>query len=203
MTTTFPTNQATSSALDHQRDPTRRARIALGTATTLVGLSAGFFYTFQYSVILGLAEVGDVTYVETFQAINATIRNPAFGLVFFGSIPALVLAITLNWSVTAGARRWLMTAALPLYLTVVAVTFAGNVPLNEELAEFGATEATEVAADAPGDVGSVRAGFEGDWNRLNLIRTVAAITGFACLAASMALLSGQRQPNERQRNENR
>ena len=67
-------------------------------ATILVGLSAGFFFTYEASVTLGLAEVSDVAYVETFQAINETVRNPAFGIVFFGSIPAMALAIAMSWT---------------------------------------------------------------------------------------------------------
>ncbi len=173
------------------------ARASLGLATFLVGLSAGFFFTYQYSVLLGLAEVGDGTYIETFQAINATIRNPAFGVVFFGSVPAVALAIATNWSTMTGWRRMLLAAALPLYLAVVAVTFAGNVPLNEELAEFDNSATGQVAS---AEAATVRADFEGDWNRLNLIRTGAVVAAFGALAAS-AVASGsnasRRQPTER------
>lgn len=147
----------------------------LAVATVLVGLSAGFFFTYQASVTLGLAEVGDIAYVETFQAINDTIRNPAFAIVFFGSIPAMVAALVANRHETRGIRM-LIGAALPLYLIGLIVTVTGNVPLNDELAGHEIITPS-VAADA-------RAVFEDDWNRLNLIRTVAIGGGFAALVAA-------------------
>lgn len=155
-------------------------RLALVVATFLVGLSAGFFFTYEASVTLGLAEVGDDAYVETFQAINRTVRNPAFGLVFFGSIPTLAIALALNWRTTGGLQRMLLAAALPLYLVGLLITAAGNVPLNDDLAEYGDVTSA-VAAQA-------RADFEDDWNRLNLMRTLAIGASFATLAGASVLI---------------
>ena len=85
-------------------------RIALVIATIGAGLAAGFFFAYEASVTLGLAEVDDVTYVETFQAINETVRNFWFAAVFFGTIPATAVALALNWHsgtavLHAGRRR--------------------------------------------------------------------------------------------------
>ncbi len=144
-------------------------------ATVLVGLSAGFFFTYQASVTLGLVEVGDVAYVETFQAINRTVRNPAFGVVFFGSILAMVAGLVANWG-SRPATRLLIGAALSLYLAGLIVTVTGNLPLNDELADYGDVSPT-IAAQA-------RAGFEDDWNRLNLVRSVSIGAGFVALVAA-------------------
>ncbi|MEZ5376119.1 MAG: anthrone oxygenase family protein [Acidimicrobiales bacterium] len=156
------------------------ARLALLGAITLVGLSAGFFVAYLSSVTRGLAEVGDTAYVETFQAINASVRNPLFGLVFFGPVPALVLAIATNWAAASTPRRVLMAAALPLYLATIAITGTGNVPLNNDLAEV-VVSSPEVAAAA-------RAAFEDDWNRFNLMRTVAVVASFVSLGAAATLV---------------
>lgn len=152
------------------------ARLTHLVATILVGLSAGFFFTYEASVTLGLAEVGDVTYVEAFQAINETVRNPAFGIVFFGSIPAIAVAVAANWKTAPPASRMLMAVALPLYLTGLIVTATGNVPLNDDLAGHH-DPAPAIAAQA-------RADFENDWNRFNLIRAVAIGVSFAALAGA-------------------
>ena len=145
-------------------------QISLVVATILTGLSAGFFFTYEASVIVGLAQVDDRTYVTTFQAINDTIRNPAFGLVFFGTIPALGIAGFLNWKAD-GPTRWLVGVGIALYLTCLAVTAGGNVPLNEQLAET--TEVTQATA------AQARADFETSWNRLNRVRTVAVVASFS------------------------
>lgn len=151
------------------------ARLVLLLATVLLGLSAGFFYTYEASVTVGLAEVSDVSYVETFQAINETIRNPAFGLMFFGAIPAMALAVALNWGSVNRAARLLLIAGLALYLIGLAITATGNVPLNEELAEL-----TNVTTSGAGEA---RAAFEDSWNRLNLTRAVAFVGSFVSVAA--------------------
>lgn len=157
----------------------RLPRLAVVAATILTGLSAGFFFTYEVSVTLGLAEVSDTTYVETFQAINATIRNAPFGIVFFGPIPAIALATALNWKRTAPSTRLLLATAFPLYLAGFLITFAGNVPLNNDLGAL--TNVTpEIAAVA-------RAAFESDWNQLNLLRTVAVAASFAALAVASVI----------------
>lgn len=160
------------------------ARLALLTATTLVGLSAGFFFTYEASVTLGLAEVGDVAYVETFQAINDTIRNPAFGIVFFGAIPAIAVAIAANWVTASRARRSLLALTLPLYVSGLLITVVGNVPLNNDLGEVGAPTPS-VAAEA-------RAAFEDDWNRLNLLRTLAIGASFVSMTAAAVAVRPER-----------
>ncbi len=154
------------------------ARVVLVVATILTGLSAGFFFTYEASVTLGLAEVDDVTYVTTFQAINETIGNAWFGIVFFGAIPAIALALAANWR-TPVAVRAAIGAGLVLYLICLAVTAAGNVPLNDELALF-----TEIT---PESAARARAAFEDGWNRLNLVRTLAVIGAFASLVVATAL----------------
>lgn len=162
------------------------ARLALLLATLLCGLSAGFFFTYEASVTLALADVSDVAYVETFQAINETVRNPAFGIVFFGSIPAIALAIALNWNITAPVPRTLMAAALPLYLAGLMITGTGNVPLNNDLADIEIT--------SPADAAEARADFEEDWNELNLLRSLAIGASFATLATASFFVSSRQTP---------
>jgi uncharacterized membrane protein len=159
-------------------------RVTLAIATFLVGLSAGFFFTYQASVVLGLARVDDVTYVRTFQAINETIRNPWFGIVFFGSVPAIGLALLTNWQSVTAATRILIGASLILYLIGIAVTGAGNLPLNNELAEMVDVTPT-LAQDA-------RAAFEQSWNRFNLVRALSVSASLCGLiAASLISIAPQ------------
>jgi len=159
------------------------ARVTLAVTTILTGLSAGFFYTFEASVTLGLDQVGDQVYVETFQAINDTIRNAGFGIVFFGSIPALALTLALNWRRVSPTGRVLLLAAGGAYLIGLAITVGGNIPLNRDLAEVATLDQAEISA--------ARAAFEDDWNRLNLLRTFAFGSAFAALAILPALVGGR------------
>lgn len=155
-------------------------RLALMTSLVLAGLSAGFFFAFEASVTRALAEVDDTTYIVTFQAINDTIRNAAFGIVFFGTIPAIAVALALHRH-SPSSVRWLIGGALGLFIVVIGITAAGNVPLNDALADV--TDPTGPTA------GSARADFETDWNRLNLIRTLTAAAGFGVLVITAMLSS--------------
>lgn len=148
-------------------------------AVVLAGLSAGFFFAYEASVIRGLAEVDDLTYVHTFQAINATIKNPMFGTVFFGSFPALVLAAVLHRRQAWSPKRLLLTVAPVLYAIGMVITFRGNVVLNNELAVVEPTS-VEVAAEA-------RDAFEDDWNRLDGYRSIAFLGAFVAAAAALPL----------------
>lgn len=150
-------------------------------ATLTTGLAAGFFYTYEASVTRALAEVDDRTYVQSFQAINETIQNPAFGLVFFGSIPILLVAAGLQWSAAATTRRAMLALAPALYLVGVIITATGNVPLNDELAMVDSATPTVAAA---------RADFEDDWNRLNLTRGLAFFGAFGATVGALAMTSG-------------
>lgn len=145
----------------------------------LTGLSAGFFYAYESSVTRGLSEVDDDAYVHTFQAINETIQNPLFGLVFFGALPALLVANALHQQRTWSPKRLLLALAPLLYVVGMAITVTGNVPLNDELAVADpSTAATAFEA---------REAFEDDWNRLNGYRTIAFVGSFAAVAAALPL----------------
>lgn len=152
-------------------------RVTSVLAVVLVGLSAGFFFAYEASVTLGLADVDDVTYVHTFQSINETVSNVWFGVVFFGSIPAIGAALAANWR-AGRISRTLLAAAFGLYIVGVAITGAGNVPLNDDLADAGVVTVDTAPA--------ARQAFEEDWNRLNLTRTLVFIASFAALAAASA-----------------
>lgn len=152
--------------------PLTPATAALAVAVVLSGLSAGFFFTYQVSVVRGLAIVDDVSYVESFQAINATIRNAPFGVVFFGTVPAIAIAGLLVRNTTPRVRA-LAAVGFVLALATVVITFAGSVPLNNQLAD---------AATTPSGAATARDAFEATWNRLNLARTFTSVGAAAALA---------------------
>jgi uncharacterized membrane protein len=168
---TLGTTDAGIAAVSHDRF----ARAAAVVAVIGTGLAAGFFYTYQVSVTRGLARVDDQTYVATFQAINATIRNALFGLVFFGTIPSLLVALVAHLRIGSRAR-WLVLAGLGGYLGAIAVTMFGNVELNNQLATADARSTTAASL--------ARAEFEHSWNQLNLVRTLLAFAAFVALVAA-------------------
>ncbi|MFJ8042406.1 DUF1772 domain-containing protein [Kitasatospora sp. NPDC096147] len=149
-------------------------------ATLTMGLSAGLFFGYACSVMPGLAKADDRTFVETMQRINVAILNGWFLTVFMGALVLALLAVGLHLGAgQRGPLPWLVAAAV-LYVVLVVVTAAVNVPLNDQLAAAG-------SLDRIPDLGAVREQFETTWVRWNTVRAVAGTAGFGCLVTALVL----------------
>ena len=145
--------------------------ITIFAAVIITGLSAGFFYAWAVSVIPGTRRVSDLTYLQTMQSINRAILNPAFSLIFFGSLLLLVFSAIQMFH--AGLTFWLISAAVLSYLVgTFGVTAFGNVPLNNQLDMLNINNLSTVKLSL------FRQNYEMKWNRLHTIRTVFAVISF-------------------------
>jgi uncharacterized membrane protein len=138
----------------------------------LTGLSAGLFYAWSVSVIPGTQKISDTTYLETMQSINRAILNPAFFLIFFGSIVSLTTSSIYEFQ-SGKTVFWLLLASSLTYLIgTIGVTGLGNVPLNNQL------DAMTLAESSTDQIAEFRKFYESNWNRLHMIRTVFAVLSF-------------------------
>ena len=152
--------------------------VTLIAATTASGLAAGLFYTFAIAIMPGLHQVDDRTFVDSMQRINVAILNGWFALSFGGALVLTVLAAILEWrSGTRSVALWIAVAAV-LYLAMLLITFAINVPLNDQLDAAGDPARTT-------DLGAVRAAFETSWVRWNVVRAVLCTASLATLAYAL------------------
>lgn len=154
--------------------------VSLVAATITMGLAAGLFYAYSISVMPGLARTADRSFVEAMQRINVAILNGWFAIVFAGALVWTVLAALLQLGADGRAVLLWTVAALVLYGTVLVITFAVNVPLNNELNDAG-------APDRIVDLAAVRERFEATWVRWNVVRTLAATAAFGCLTWALVL----------------
>lgn len=182
MTSTDATAAATPSALpDATSGAASDASLAQRLPTAVIGLSslalaliAGFFYAYACSVMVGFAHTDDVTFIGAMQAINANVRNVAFGLSFFGALVLSIVALVLHLATRPTRRTTLLLgAAALLYAAAFGITMAVSVPLNDQLAAAG-------APDQIADPAAVRAAYEASWVRWNLTRTIASTLAFIC-----------------------
>jgi len=154
-------------------------RLLTGLAAVGTGVMAGFFWAFTAVVMpgLGAGETAPAAAMAAMQGINDVVRNPQFALFFFGT-PLLCLLLLAQAVIRRdSAWRLVEAAAAILYLGgVLGVTFAFNVPLNDELAALDASD----PATAP-----AMAGWIADWTAWNDVRTIAGLLAFALLAASL------------------
>ena len=145
----------------------------LVAATVGNGLLAGVFFAFSCGVAPGLRRVDDRAYVTAFRAINRSIVNLLFLLVFLGAPIATAAAAALHLD---GARQEVLAcvvAALALSLLSFAVTVLVNVPLNNRLA---------AAPTGDAQLRKARDDFEIRWNRWNQVRTATSTAALVLLA---------------------
>ena len=153
---------------------TAEPRAALIVVAALVaGLQAGTYFTWSTGVMPGLARVDDRTFVEAMQQINIAIVNPLFLATFLGA-PVLAGAAALLGG--PSARPWAI-AATALAVGTLAITSAGNIPLNDALEAAGRVGTIT-------DLAAVRADFESRWVLLNAGRSLTSAGALACLAVA-------------------
>lgn len=150
--------------------------IVLFSTLIITGLSAGFFYAWQVSIIPGTLKVSDQVYLQTMQSINKEILNPAFFLIFFGSFILLSIGSIYEFHANPTAFWFMLLATISYLLGTLGITIFGNVPLNDQL------EALNLSTLSEANFLDFRTHFEGKWNRLHLIRTVCSILSFVLLA---------------------
>jgi uncharacterized membrane protein len=149
-------------------------------STLTMGLAAGLFATFAYAIMPGLHRADDRTFVIAMQRVNESILNGWFALCFGGALVFTALAVITH--LRAADRKplgWLI-AGLVLYVIVLIVTFAINVPLNDKLAAAG-------RADQVTDVAAVRAHFESTWVTWNIVRAFVSTAAFGCVTGALSV----------------
>src|SRR5262249_3627309 len=109
--------------------------LSLLAATITTGLAAGAFALYAHTVMPGLKQTDDRTFVAAFQAMDRAIIDPWFMAgAFGGALVFTLLAAVANLG--RDALPWVV-AALVLYVVVFVITLAVNVPLNDALKAAG------------------------------------------------------------------
>uniref|UniRef100_A0A7V3E7T0 DUF1772 domain-containing protein n=1 Tax=Ignavibacterium album TaxID=591197 RepID=A0A7V3E7T0_9BACT len=151
-------------------------------AVLLTGLVAGLFYGYDCSVTKGLGNLSDLAYLQSFQSINKVIQNPYFFFSFMGSVLVLPLASWLSYDNNNLMSFYLLISSTLIYfIGVLGVTIFGNVPLNEQFANFSVSTSSET------ELSIMRNTFEKPWNYFHRIRTIAAIISFGLAVLSIIL----------------
>jgi uncharacterized membrane protein len=163
---------------------------SLVAVTITVGLMAGVFGLYAHTIMPGLGDTDDRTFVDAFQSIDEAITNPVFLPTFVGALVLIAVAALLH---RGEDRRsvlpWIVTA-LVLYLAVFIITVGVHVPLNDDLKAAG-------DPDRIANLAAVREDFDEDrWVRWNVARAVASTLAFGCLAWALVQY-GRTLPTER------
>lgn len=143
---------------------------------------AGLFYAWSISVMPGLKKLPDREFILAMQSMNRAIQNPIFFICFFGSIFFLATSCFLQYQYPLGPSYYLLLTATALYLVgVLGITVFGNIPLNNMLDAFEVNGASLEA------MLKLRTIFEGKWNYLNNIRSVAVFLSLCSIVGVVFL----------------
>jgi uncharacterized membrane protein len=153
--------------------------VSLLGATITMGLVSGVFVLYAHTIMPGLKETDDRTFVTAFQSIDRAIINPWF--MAGGFLGALLFTLAAAIAhLGRGALPWVV-AALVLYVIAFVITIVVNVPLNDAIKAAG-------DPDRIRDLAAVRDRFnEARWAGWNLVRAVTSTAAFGCLAWALVL----------------
>jgi len=150
-------------------------------ATLFTGLTAGVFADWAHTVMRGLHTTDDRTFVAAFQALDDAILNPLFMIPFMGGLfLSGVAAVLYLVDGDRPAWRW-AAAACGLQCLALVITMAVHEPLNLVIRDAG---------DPAGlaDPAAVRDAFhETRWVVWHVVRTLATVVSFGCLAWALVL----------------
>jgi uncharacterized membrane protein len=161
--------------------------LSLVLALLATGLLAGFFYAYSSSVNQGLGDLDDAAYIAAMQSINDAVPNGVFVVSFIGAPVTLALAAVLHARDRSPRLPPLLVATGLVFVGGLLVTFAANVPLNDELAAVELTAAPDVLARA-------RADYEDPWNTWNAIRAAACTAALGCVGWALLTRPAGRPP---------
>lgn len=142
------------------------------------GLNAGVFFAFSSFVMAALKRLPAATGIAAMQSINVLAVTFMFMSALFGT--ALLCLGLGAWALIGSGDRptALLVIGPAIYLVgTIAVTIAGNVPMNNRLANLDAS--------AP-DSAAYWSEYTTAWTRLNHLRTIAALIAAALLTIALA-----------------
>lgn len=153
--------------------------IVLMLSILFTGLSAGLCFTWSNAITPGIGRLDDLGFLQAFQAMNRSILNTSFLIVFLGPVLLLFTNAILHRNANPATFKSFLIAAILYFFGIGIITVFKNVPLNEML------DKTVLENLSALELKELRAKFEQPWNRWHIQRTIASFTAFALLLVGL------------------
>ena len=152
---------------------------ALGASLIMTGLMLGFFYAWICSTMWGLDATDPRVAIGAMQAMNGSVRNVAFGPVFFGTPFVVLLTAYLGWRSGYKISTVLVgLAGLVSLFGYLVLTATINVPMNEALGAMNVPSTIEEAQIIWSD-------YSAPWQFWNTVRFGFTALSFVLLVAAV------------------
>lgn len=153
--------------------------IVLMLSILFTGLSAGLCFTWSNAITSGIGRLDDLGFLQAFQAMNRSILNASFLIVFLGPVLLLFTNAILHRNANPATFKSFLIAGILYFIGIGLITVFKNVPLNEML------DKTVLENLSAMELKALRAKFEQPWNRWHIQRTIASFTAFALLLVGL------------------
>jgi len=153
--------------------------IVLMLSILFTGLSAGLCFTWSNAIAPGIGRLDDLGFLQAFQAMNRSILNASFLIVFLGPVLLLFVNAILHRNANTATSKSFLIAAILYVVGIGIITVFKNVPLNEMLDKTVLENLSAI------ELKELRTKFEQPWNRWHIQRTIASFTSFALLLVGL------------------
>jgi uncharacterized membrane protein len=141
---------------------------------------AGIVFAYSNSVMPGLRNADDRTFVLSVRHFTSSVANPMFLFISNGALIAQVGFVVLSVYLQQFDTVVLGAIALISYVATLLITFTGNLPMNRAI----------ISAELPvRDSGwsELRVRFESRWTLLNHLRTLTCILSVSALLVALLI----------------
>jgi uncharacterized membrane protein len=158
------------------------------TLAALVGtaLMGGVFFAFDTAVMGSLERMPAGQGAAAMNLMNVRIQNPLFLLIFSGTALVCLALAVIAFVRDSPGKWWLVAGAALYFFGVIVLSFAVNIPLNDQLTAGTVEWQTYLTK----------------WNPANNLRAVACALGVIAFGLALASGSGQKvaaeQPQQAQ-----
>lgn len=151
-----------------------------GIAVFTTGIVAGTVFAYANSVMPGLRNSDDRTFVLSIRHLTSSVANPAFLIMSNGALIAQIGFLAVAVSLQQFDKIILGSIALIFYVATLLITFLGNLPLNKAI----------ISAELPKSESKwheLRVRFESRWTSLNHMRTLSCILSVSVLIVAVLI----------------
>ena len=162
--------------------PSLFENFTVAVSLVVLGLMAGFFWTYSFNVNLATATLDGATYAKVQSLFNQNVRHFSFFALFFGGAFFPLFALLVNYRHWKQLDFYLIALALLIYaFGIVLFTRQVNLPLNAYTESWN-------PSDLPADWASVRQ----RWNDANMLRVYFSSSSFVLCLSALVLRASRR-----------